>query len=212
VGDEGTTLAQYLGANQRMPLADGLRVLDELLALVGERHRAGATDGALTLERVLVTPEGRVRLLAADEAAPAADADAYRSPQQRDGADADVRADVYALGVMAYRLLCGAMPYAGEAADPADPRAFLPALTDRVRLSMTIAVQRNLTERFGDALTFRAALRGDSDLALASPTLRWAVAEGIPEGDTGAADEFAESDPTLEDTGPDEGPSGDWSG
>ncbi len=62
-------------------------------------------------------------------------------------------------------------------------------------------MQKNLTDRFGDALTFRAALRGESDLALASPTLRWAVAEGIPEGDTGAAEEFAGEVPAEEDPG-----------
>ena len=71
-------------------------------------------------------------------------------------------------------------------------------------------MQRNLTERFGDALTFRAALRGDSDLALESPTLKWAVPEGIPEGDTGAADEFAGAEPALKDLDDGSDTEGGW--
>jgi serine/threonine protein kinase len=136
-----------------------------------------------------------VHVLPPDQAPAVPDAEAYRSPQQREGKPADVRADVYALGVIAYRVLLGVLPYAGGAEEPLDPAQQLPNLVDRVRKSLVIAVQKNLTERFGDALTFRAALTGDSVVALETPTLRWAVAEGIPEGDTGAADEFANEDP-----------------
>ena len=63
-----------------------------------------------------------------------------------------------------------------------------------MRKVLLVALARNLTERFADALTMRAALRGDSQAALDTPTLQWAVPEGIPEGDTGAADEYAAGD------------------
>ncbi|MRS13073.1 MAG: hypothetical protein EG823_08390 [Actinobacteria bacterium] len=194
--DAGRTLAQVLAESGRMPLGEGLAMLDDLLRTVGELHRSGAFDGALTPSRVMLAGGGRVVVLPAT-AAPDADADEYRSPQLRDGQEPDARADVYALGVLAYRTLMGVYPYsAGE--DPIDPHQYLPDLTDRVRRVFTIAVQKNLTERFADALTFRAALRGDSDVALDTPTLKWAVPEGIPEGDTGAADEFASSAPEAE--------------
>ena len=197
----GRTLADYLTTHERVPLGEGLALLDALLQRVGELHRTNAADGALHPGRVLVTGPGRVELIPAPEAAEYAEAEAYLSPQQLEGKPADVRADVYALGVLAHRMLMGVLPYsAGE--DPVDPHDILPNLTDRVRRTLTIAVQKNLTDRFGDALTFRAALRGESDLALASPTLRWAVAEGIPEGDMGAAEEFAGESATEEDLGP----------
>ncbi|MDO8847503.1 MAG: hypothetical protein Q7W51_03855 [Coriobacteriia bacterium] len=196
----GRTLADYLATHERLPLGEGLALLDALLQRVGEMHRSNTADGALHPGRVFVTGPGKVEIIPAPEAAEYAEAQAYLSPQQLDGKPADVRADVYALGVLAFRTLMGVLPYsAGE--DPVDPHDYLPNLTDRVRRTLTIAVQTNLTDRFGDALTFRAALRGESDLALASPTLRWAVAEGIPEGDTGAAEEFAGEVPAEEDPG-----------
>lgn len=197
-GLQGRTLAEHLAEHGKLPLGEGLALLDALLALVGEAHRRDSADGALHPGRIVAVGPGRVAIVPPSEAAPFAEAEAYLSPQQREGKPADVRADVYALGVLAYRMLMGVHPYEQDAAAPVDPHAFLPNLTDRVRRALMISVARNLTERFGDALTFRAALRGESDLALASPTLRWAVAEGIPEGDEGAAEEFGESEPALE--------------
>lgn len=197
MGEVTTTLQQRLETEGRLPLGGGLALLDELLRVIGESHRDGACDGALTPARVGITDAGMPVVLGADTPAPA-DAAAYRSPQQRDGDAADARADVYALGVIAYRTLTGEMPFAPGADAPTDPVGYLPGLNDTVRRTLLIAMQRNLTERFADALTMRAALRGDSQVALDTPTIRWAVPEGIPEGDTGAADEYA-NEPGLLD-------------
>lgn len=190
----GRNLGEVLEQHGKLPLGEGLALLDILLAIVGEMHRSDIADGALHPARVEVTEQGQIRLLPKELAAAAPDADAYRSPQQLKGQEPDVRADVYALGVIAYKMMTGELPYKPGAAEPTDIHEYLPNLVDRVRRSLAIAVANNLTERFGDALTFRAALRGESNLALESPTLRWAVAEGIPDGDEGAADEFGGSE------------------
>src|SRR3712207_1180844 len=47
---------------------------------------------------------------------------AYLAPEQSRGEPATVRSDVYALGVVAYQLLCGRLPYEG------------PSLTELARL------------------------------------------------------------------------------
>jgi serine/threonine protein kinase len=119
---------------------------------------------------------------------------AFLSPQQLEGKPADARADVFALGVIAYGAVTGRDPFGDTAADaatrlaaiekgPTDPAQYVPALTDHVRSTLQIALARNLTERFADALTMRAALRGDSQVALDTPTLKWAVPEGAPPGE-----------------------------
>lgn len=184
----GTPLSELL-AQGRMPLGDALAMLDELCRVVGEGHRAGVRHGGLTPERVLVNGT-RVSV------SPAATPDiAYLSPQQLAGRPADPRADVFALGVIGYRAITGVDPF-GEATaatatariaaiekGAADPRDVLPKLTERVERTLLTALQKNLTERFADALTMRAALRGDSQVALDTPTLKWAVKEGAPAGE-----------------------------
>lgn len=191
--DTYSTLEEYLASVGRMPLGAGLSMIDMLLERVGEGHRDGVTIGTLTPGRVRLLDDGRPMVLGQDEGVVTPQAEAYLSPQVRDGKEADPRADVYSLGVIAYRTLTGRLPYAQGADEPTDPVAYLPNLNETVRETLLIALQRNLTERFADALTMRAALRGDSQVALDTPTLKWAVPEGIPEGDTGAADEYAET-------------------
>lgn len=196
------TLEQYLVENGRMPLSRGLELIDGLCEIIGERHRAGITDGSLTPSRIAWRDDGRLVVLEPEPGVTSGTSDEFRSPQQLDGKPADPRADVYALGVIAYRTLTGAQPYPPGAAEPTDPATYLPALNDTVRRALLIALQRNLTERFADALTMRAALRRDSQVALDTPTLKWAVPEGIPDGDTGAADAFADSAGLLDEPDP----------
>ncbi len=198
------TLADRL-AGGRMPLGEALEMLDALSEVVGEAHRAGVVHGALQPSAVLFA-DGRVTVAGLGEPAGSTPADVlFLSPQQLEGKAADERADVFALGVIAYRAVTGADPFGGPSPDPAsrlaaiergpeDPRTHLPRLNDRVARTLQMALTRNLTERFADALAMRAALRGDSTVALDTPGLRWAVAESIPEGDTGAADAYGESD------------------
>jgi serine/threonine protein kinase len=198
------TLADRL-AEGRMPLGEAVEVLDALCDVVGEAHRRGAVHGSLQPSAVRVSGD-RVTVAGLGDPGTAPPAAVlFLSPQQLEGKPADERADVFALGVIGYLAITGADAFGGEGTDAAsrlaaiergatDPRTYVPKLNERVARTLQTALARNLTERFADALTMRAALRGDSTVALDSPTLRWAVAEGIPAGDTGAADEYASSD------------------
>src|SRR5262249_30405426 len=42
---------------------------------------------------------------------------AYMSPEQALGREADFRSDIYSLAVVAYGLVCGRLPFAGESGD-----------------------------------------------------------------------------------------------
>ena len=95
---------------------------------------------------------------------------AYIAPEQIRRPDRiDGRADVYALGVTAYELLTGALPFRSSPAlallfchmsqPPPDPREQLPELPAGVADALLRALAKDPQDRFGDAGSFIEAIR-----------------------------------------------------
>ncbi len=92
----------------------------------------------------------------------------YMAPEQILAArEVDRRADVYALGVMAYEMLTGRHPFEGGAAQimfahlqqpPPHPRTFKPDLTESAAQALLRALAKNPDERFATAGEFAQAL------------------------------------------------------
>lgn len=98
----------------------------------------------------------------------------YMAPEQiKDSGQVDTRADVYSLGVMAYQMLTGKLPY--QADNPAavitahlqqqapDPRTVVPHLPENVGRAVLRALHKDRDYRFRTAGDFAAALGGDDD-------------------------------------------------
>ena len=109
----------------------------------------------------------------------------YMSPEQIDGDEIiDGRADVYALGCMAYEMLTGEPPFSGSTGraimsrhlhDPVSPAATLrQGLGPAVDVCLARALAKSPADRFPTAGAFAEALAA----ALASPST--AVAPGVP--------------------------------
>ena len=131
---EGKTLADIIPAG-------GLAV-DQLLALaipltdaVGAAHQAGITHRDLKPSNVMVTSEGRLKVLdfglaklreevrANAETMPTAALTGegrivgtvmYMSPEQAEGRPVDQRSDVFSLGIILYEMATGVRPFAGD--------------------------------------------------------------------------------------------------
>lgn len=88
-------------------------------------HSAGVVHGDLRPENVVISPEGAVKVtdfgmapvLAASPQAAASNlgrAVHYQAPEVATGAGATPSVDIYALGVILYEMVTGALPYSGE--------------------------------------------------------------------------------------------------
>ena len=96
----------------------------------------------------------------------------YMSPEQCGGGYVDTRSDIYSLGVIAYQMLAGEPPFAGNTSvvmrahreqPPQDLRERGEKIPKRVAAVVMSALAKNPAERPQTAFAFASALRGQSE-------------------------------------------------
>jgi serine/threonine-protein kinase len=120
---DGVPLTDHCRAHV-LPIADRLRLVRAVCDAVQHAHQHLIVHRDLKPSNVLVTRDGRVKLLdfgiskqldaaASDETRMIARlmTPAYAAPEQQVGAPAGVYTDVYSLGVMLYELVAGRIPF-----------------------------------------------------------------------------------------------------
>lgn len=121
----GRTLRDILRERGRLPAREALELLIPVLAALGAAHQAGLVHRDVKPENVLMTDDGRVKvvdfgLARAIEATNQTRTGVmigtigYMAPEQVTTGAADVRSDVYAAGIMLFELVTGQQPYDGE--------------------------------------------------------------------------------------------------
>ena len=102
-------------------------VIDLILSALEHAHRAGVVHRDVKPANVMVTDEGSIkimdfgiaRVLGAEQKTVdfrLMGTPAYMSPEQVLGEEVDGRSDLYSVGVLFYRLLAGALPFAADTA------------------------------------------------------------------------------------------------
>jgi hypothetical protein len=131
----GPTLDTILAPGQRLSPDEALEIFEPLCAALGAAHAAGIVHRDVKPSNVAVDPGPPLRVklldfgiakLSMPERSTSGLTSAGRligtptimAPEQILGADVDARADVYALGVLLYRMLVGRLPF--EAIDSAE--------------------------------------------------------------------------------------------
>jgi eukaryotic-like serine/threonine-protein kinase len=121
----GQTLRELLRARGWLPWHEALAVMDPLLAGLAAAHQAGIVHRDMKPENVLLTADGRVKVVDFGLARASAAASntrsgliigsvAYIAPEQVVGGVCDARTDVYSTGVMLFEMLTGRQPFVGE--------------------------------------------------------------------------------------------------
>ncbi len=175
---EGGTLRDVLADRGPLDVPTALAVLVPVLAGLAEAHRLGLVHRDVKPENVLISRTGEVKvgdfgLVVAAARAGASHAGmilgtvAYLSPEQVATGSADARSDVYAVGVLAYELLTGTVPFTGDTAISVAFRHVhedVPAPSTRVAVPAELddlvvrATRRDPAARPADAAAFLAAL------------------------------------------------------
>ena len=128
---EGASLRTMLRQDGALPIATAVRLLRNVAAALSYAHQRGIVHRDIKPDNVIVSGGvavvldfGVSKALAASTIAPtgsltsegiAIGTPAYMAPEQAVGdPDVDARADVYALGVLAYEMLTATTPFAGR--------------------------------------------------------------------------------------------------
>jgi serine/threonine-protein kinase len=121
----GRTLRELLRERGWLPWQEALAVMDPVLAGLAAAHQAGIVHRDVKPENVLLTADGRVKVVdfgLARASAAVGNTRAgviigsvnYIAPEQVTGAPSDPRTDVYSAGIMLFEMLTGRQPFSGE--------------------------------------------------------------------------------------------------
>src|SRR5437868_481177 len=118
---EGDTLKARFDETGALPVDEVYTLVGDIARGLGAMHNEGLIHRDLKLENVIVTPEGRAKIMDFGLVRDAGAKDEYQGfvvgtppyipPEIWIGRPADGRSDLYSLGVMLYALLCGVYPF-----------------------------------------------------------------------------------------------------
>jgi serine/threonine protein kinase len=182
----GQSLHHVQKSQGPLGVARVLKILDQVAASLAEAHANGIVHRDMKPENVFIeTREGEdhvkvldfgiAKMVGDERSVPALTAVGqtlgtleFMSPEQLRGHKLDGRSDLYALGMMAYEMLTGALPFASakspieiinfhmrqEAPPPSklNDKAAIPPLVDAIILKM---VAKDRDKRFADAAALR---------------------------------------------------------
>lgn len=176
---EGGTLRELLRERGPMPPHAAAAVLAPVLSGLAVAHKAGLVHRDVKPENVLISDDGEVKIADFGLVRAVAEANitstsvilgtaAYLSPEQVGTGNAGPRSDVYSVGVMAFELLTGVTPFAGDSAlavayqrmdnDVPPPGSVISGVPPQFDDLVLRATARDPAGRYADALDMGADL------------------------------------------------------
>ena len=160
--DEGEPLSDRL-AHGPLALEQAVDIGAQVAAGLASAHAEGIVHGALDPSQVLVNPEGRVKVVGFGAGALSGASErarSYLAPERLDGGPADVRADLWSLGVLLYEMISGRHPFpAGIQAEYVPLGRWRTGLPGSLERAVARALSKKPEERYADAGEMRADLQ-----------------------------------------------------
>jgi serine/threonine-protein kinase len=196
---EGKSLRTMLGTP--LPAAEAIAIASQLCDALEYLHQQGVVHRDIKPENVLVTADGRVKILDFGIALFAAErrltwtgfshaigTPDYMAPEQIRGRRGDPRTDVYAVGTILYEMLTGHLPYdsanprallrAKTSQEPRPPSYYLPDFDPSMEAILLKALERDPRHRYLSAGQMLADLRNPSAVPPRDPQLTAARRRG----------------------------------
>jgi hypothetical protein len=184
---EGVTLTRYLKEHRPLPLEEARRILVAVGSALGAAHAVGLVHRDVKPDNVMLEGPERLPLLMDFGIAKPQQASSggkglttkgmvlgtplYMSPEQATAdPEVDGRADIYSLGVLAYEMFTGTLPYDGDSVQavighhlttpPPEARSVRPDIPAPVSEALRRAMAKRPRERFQRVEEFLEALSG----------------------------------------------------
>lgn len=172
----GTDLKTLLKQRGAFSLPEALEIMIQASAGIGHAHRVGLVHCDIKPQNILVTPEGRVKVLdfgiarALASISPDEQSEVvwgsprYFSPEQAAGLAPSPASDVYSLGVVLYELLTGQAPFNAPSAEelarmhredlPPSPCKLNPAIPSSLEQIILKVLSKEPAQRYRNADQF----------------------------------------------------------
>ena len=176
---EGMTLSDLLLVRGKLPEEEGLKMLRQVVMALQEAHRAGVIHRDLKPQNIMVDVAGRAFIMdfgisfsedvgRLTNTGMMIGTPRYMAPEQFGEAPSDLRADIYALGIIFYEVFTGRLPF--EAKTPANvmyahihevpprPSSFNPSISTDLENVILKALEKNPADRYQKADKFLVAI------------------------------------------------------
>jgi beta-lactam-binding protein with PASTA domain/predicted Ser/Thr protein kinase len=160
-----------------------IEITEQVLRASRFAHRRGVVHRDLKPHNVIIDDEGRVKVTDFGIARAGASeitqtgsimgTARYLSPEQAQGHTVSPRSDLYAIGIMLYELLTGAVPFEGDSVvaialrhlsePPRPPSTLVPTISPNLDAIVMRALAKSPEARFADADEFLTALEGERE-------------------------------------------------
>ena len=174
---DGRSLDHVLRDSPLLPKVQLLSIMDQLLDALGAAHSHGVWHRDIKPANLMLTATGLLKLTdfgiariedaGLTQVAAVIGSPGYMAPEQYRGRGVDHRVDLFAAGVLLYRLLVGRLPFTGTAEQqmyqiinetPPPPSQLAPHRTVAYDALVLRALAKDASQRFASAAEFREAL------------------------------------------------------